>query len=56
MKALTVLGLVALLAGCAAHERREERREDRREDRRSEMQTPQKIAQAFASTVGFKQA
>ena len=46
MKAIMIIGLVAILAGCAGHERREERREDRREDRRSEVQQLHQTAQA----------
>lgn len=52
MKTLTLIGIFALLTGCAAHDRRE----DRREDRRSELQTTQKIAQGFALPAALKQA
>lgn len=56
MKALTIIGLIAFLAGCAAHERREERREDRREDRRSELQSTYQTAQALPPLISASQA
>lgn len=56
MKVLTMISLVALLAGCAAHERREERREDRREDRRSELQSTYQTAQALSPVLRVSHA
>lgn len=56
MKALTIVGLFAFLAGCAAHDRREERREDRREDRRSELQNTYQTAQVLPPVISASQA
>lgn len=50
MKVLAIVGLVALLAGCAA-DRREDRREDRRDDRRSELQSTYQTAQVLPSVI-----
>ncbi len=55
MKALAIVSLFVLLAGCAA-DRREDRREDRRDDRRSELQSPYQTAQVLPPVISASQA